>query len=107
MIGNTIKAIADLTFLGERLSLDFGFCNIYIKNSTFECKFCHGFVEEMKRKFDEKCNLHGTVKDIWSKSWTLPPRSPKKSRAERMTKEEMYHNYTQDMFTVKQVKISK
>jgi hypothetical protein len=96
-----------LTFLGERLFLDFEFCNISIKNSTFESRFCHGFVEEMKRKFNEKCNLHGTVKDIWSKSWTLPPKSPKKPGHLRITKEEMYHNYTQDMFTVKKIKISK
>lgn len=105
VIGNTVRAISNLTFLGERLELDFDFCTISVKNSTFQCKFKDCFLSEMKMKFREKYDMKGTVKDIWSKSWTVPVKKPPKGK--KQTMEEMYHQYTQDMFTVKQTHISK
>ena len=59
----------------------------------------------MRSKFNEKCNLYGTVKDIWSKSWTIPPKN--KLKQNKKVKEQTYHDYTQDMFTVKKVNFSK
>lgn len=104
VIKNTIKAIADLTFLGTRILLDFGFCGISVKNSNFKCEFHPCFLREMKSKFKEKYNLYGTVKDLWSKPTVPLQRQPK--RGKKKTQEQMYHQMTKDMFSVKKIHIT-
>ena len=89
------------------MNLDFEFCCISVKNKKFFCNFHSEFLREMKMKFKEKFSLHGTVKDIWAKSWTLKPNQIKRNSRENTNPELKYHSMTQDMFSVKTLKITK